>query len=43
MNRCDIMELHFIAPIANVPSIIKHGILLLGVAPRYLSGNQDVS
>lgn len=27
MNRCDIMELHFIAPIANVPSIIKHGIL----------------
>ena len=27
MNRCDIMELHYIAPIANVPSIIKHGIL----------------
>jgi len=27
MNRVDITELHFIAPIANVPSILRHGIL----------------
>ncbi len=27
MNRSDITELHFITPIANVPSIMKHGIL----------------
>ena len=27
MNRSDITELHFIAPIANVPSILRHGIL----------------
>ena len=27
MNRSDISELHFIAPIANVPSILEHGIL----------------
>ena len=27
MNRSDITELHFIAPIANVPSILLHGIL----------------
>lgn len=27
MNRNDITELHFIAPIANVPSILRHGIL----------------
>jgi len=27
MNRCDITELHFISPIANVPSIMQHGIL----------------
>ncbi|MBI1748033.1 MAG: DUF4433 domain-containing protein [Acidobacteria bacterium] len=27
MNRSDIAELHFIAPIANVPSIMQHGIL----------------
>lgn len=27
MNRTDITELHFIAPIRNVPSILQHGIL----------------
>ena len=27
MNRADIAELHFIAPIRNVPSILQHGIL----------------
>jgi hypothetical protein len=27
MNRDDITELHFIAPITNVPSIMQHGIL----------------
>ena len=27
MNRTDIAELHFIAPIRNVPSILQHGIL----------------
>ncbi len=27
MNRIDITELHFITPIANVPSILEHGIL----------------
>ena len=27
MNRVDIVELHFIAPIRNVPSILQHGIL----------------
>lgn len=27
VNRSDITELHFIAPIANVPSILRHGIL----------------
>jgi hypothetical protein len=27
MNRADIAELHFIAPIRNVPSIMRHGIL----------------
>lgn len=27
MTRVEIRELHFIAPIANVPSILKHGIL----------------
>jgi len=27
MNRDEIMELHFIAPIANLPPIMKHGIL----------------
>ena len=27
MNRTDIAELHFIAPIRNVPSIMQHGIL----------------
>lgn len=27
MNRADITELHYIAPIANVPSILQHGVL----------------
>lgn len=27
MRRSDVTELHFIAPIANVPSILEHGIL----------------
>ncbi len=27
MNRSDVKELHYIAPIANVPSILEHGIL----------------
>lgn len=27
MNRADITELHFITPIANIPSILRHGIL----------------
>jgi hypothetical protein len=27
MNRHDINELHYITPIANVPSILKHGLL----------------
>jgi hypothetical protein len=27
MNRDEIIELYFIAPIANVPSIMQHGIL----------------
>ena len=27
MNRSDIRELHYIAPIANVPSILEHGLL----------------
>lgn len=27
MNRADVTELHYIAAIANVPSILKHGIL----------------
>jgi hypothetical protein len=27
MNRADVRELHYIAPIANVPSIVQHGIL----------------
>jgi hypothetical protein len=27
MKRSDITELHYIAPIENVPSILKHGIL----------------
>jgi hypothetical protein len=27
MNRDEITEVHFIAPIANVPSIMQHGIL----------------
>lgn len=27
VNRTDITELHFIAPIVNVPSILEHGIL----------------
>ena len=27
MNRADLPELHYIAPIENVPSIIRHGIL----------------
>lgn len=38
MNRGDIAELHFIAPIANVPSIMQHGILshrLAGPVPHH--------
>ena len=27
MNRADVAELHYITPIANVPSIVQHGIL----------------
>jgi hypothetical protein len=27
MNRSDITELHYISPIENIPSILKHGIL----------------
>ncbi len=27
MNRSDINELHFITPISNIPSILRHGIL----------------
>jgi len=27
MNRDEITELHFIAPIANLPPIMEHGIL----------------
>ncbi len=27
MNRSDVVELHYIAPIENVPSIMEHGIL----------------
>jgi hypothetical protein len=27
MNRHDINELHYITPIANVPSILQHGLL----------------
>ncbi len=27
MNRADIVELHYITPIGNVPSILEHGIL----------------
>ena len=34
MNRDEITELHFIAPIANVPSIIEHGILSHKLAGR---------
>lgn len=34
MNRNDIQELHFIVPIANVPSILQHGILSHRLAVR---------
>ena len=34
MNRDEITELHFIAPIGNVPSIIQHGILSHRLAGR---------
>jgi hypothetical protein len=34
MNREDIAELYFIAPIANVPSIMRHGILCHKLAGR---------
>ena len=36
MNRTDISELHFIAPIANVPSILEHGILSHRQADRFM-------
>ena len=34
MNRSDIAELHYIAPIENVPSILEHGILSHNRAKR---------
>ena len=34
MNRSDIKELHYIAPIENVPSIMEHGILSNRLASR---------
>lgn len=34
MDRSDIVELHYIAPIANVASIIKHGILANRLAAK---------
>lgn len=34
MDRCDIKELHYIAPIANVPSIMKDGILSNSLARK---------
>ena len=34
MERADLKELHFITPIANVPSILRHGILCKRIAKR---------
>ena len=34
MNRSDVRELHYIAPIANVPSIVEYGILSNSSAAR---------
>jgi hypothetical protein len=34
MNRADITELHYITAIANVPSILRHGILSHSLASR---------
>ena len=42
MNRCDITELHFIAPIANVPSIMRHGILSHKLACRIAHNSVDM-
>ena len=35
MIRSDVTELHFIAPIENVPSILKHGILSHRLAEKH--------
>ncbi len=34
MNRADVIELHYITAIANVPSILRHGILSHALAER---------
>ena len=34
MNRSDVNELHFIAPIENVPSILQHGLLCHNLAKK---------
>lgn len=40
MNREDIIELHYITAIANVPSILQHGILSHTLAEQLaLSGD----
>ena len=36
MNRADVTELHYIAALANVPSMVQHGIL-----SHYLTGQLD--
>ena len=36
MNRVDVTELHFIAPIANVPLILKYGILSHRLAEKHV-------
>lgn len=42
MNRCDISELHFIAPILNMPSIMHHGILSHNLACRIAHNSVDM-
>lgn len=34
MNRADVIELHYITAIANVPSMLRHGILSHALAER---------
>ena len=43
MNRADIKELHFITHIANIESIMRHGIVSRNLAKKKMLSFSDIS